>query len=169
MFYQCVDDPEDQDFLHFLWFKGNDPTDPIVPCCMTCLSSGLGCAQSTAMFCLESTLLVNATDASYLTTEKELRIFYVDDGLFSFQSDNESITFFKEVVPLLALWGFLLTKFFMNSPNLKLSIPDKDLAAVKLLNFETDGYVQSTLGISWLSIQHCFKFNCNLLKKVMKS
>ena len=91
----------------------------MIPCHMTRLSFGLLCAQSSAMFCLEKTLNNNATGASYETIRNALAGFYVDDGLFSFMSENELIKFYDGIIPLLKSKGFPRTKFFSNSEKLK--------------------------------------------------
>ena len=77
-----------QDFLRFLWYKTNEFNEKILPCKMTSLSYGLLCAQSAVCFCLEKMLLDNATKASDLTILKAWGGFYLDDGLFSFQSEQ---------------------------------------------------------------------------------
>ena len=46
LYYQCVVNKNDQDFLRFLWYRNNDPSQPIIPCRMTRLSFGLLCVQS---------------------------------------------------------------------------------------------------------------------------
>ena len=104
---------------------------------MTHLSFGLLCAQNSALFCLEKTLFDNATSASDFMIKTALLGFYVDDGLFSFSSEEELLTFYHEIIPLLNSRGFPLTKFFTNNSKLKSIIPEEDLAPVKILNFET--------------------------------
>ena len=79
---------------------------------MTRLSFGLLPVQSAALFCLEKTLFENAMKASTSTILTAFKSFYVDDGLFSFPTEEKLILFFKEIVPLLASRGFPLTKFF---------------------------------------------------------
>ena len=59
LYYQCVVEESQQDFMHFLWYKDNDFAQPIVKNKMTCLSFGLIPAQSASLNCLQKTLFEN--------------------------------------------------------------------------------------------------------------
>ena len=52
LYYQCIVEESQQDFLRFLWYKNNDFTQPIVKNKMTRLSFGLLPAQNAALYCL---------------------------------------------------------------------------------------------------------------------
>ena len=158
LYYQCLVDKNDQDFLRFLWYKNNDPSQPIVPCRMTRLSFGLLCAQSAALFCLEKALTDNDTKASIETILMALRSFYVDDGLFSFDNEESLLLFYEEIIPLLNSRGFPLTKFFSNSKKLQSLIAVEDLMNVKTLNFKDEIFIQGILGMVWDVDSDCFKF-----------
>ena len=108
-------------------------TKPIGKNKKTRLSFGILLAQSTALYCLEQAIFYNATDASTCTIMTALKTFYVDDGLFSFPSEAELVSFFKQIVTLLASRGFLSTKFFTTCNGLKKIIPKHDLLPVKML------------------------------------
>ena len=90
---------------------------------MTWLSFGLLLAQSAALYCLEQAIFDNPTQASVATIITTLKNFYIDDEIFSFPSETELITFFRQIVPLLAARGFPLTKFFTTRDKLKIIIP----------------------------------------------
>ena len=138
LYYQCVVEESQQDFMRFLWNKNNDFAQPIVKNKMTRLSFGLLPAQSAALYCLEQTLFDNVTNAATSTIMTALKNFYVDDGLFSFPNESDLILFFKEIVPLLASRGFPLTKFFTTCNELKKMIPEEDLLPVKTLKFKDE-------------------------------
>ena len=128
---------------------------------MTRLSFGLLPAQSASLYCLDRAIQDNTTNASLVTVLTALRNFYVDDGLFSFTSKAKLITFFKEIVPLVALCGYPLTKFFTTCSALREIIPAKDLSLVKTLQYKDEACLQNTLGMTWKSDIDCFKFNCS--------
>ena len=75
LYYQCIVEESQQDFLHFLWYKDNDFTQPIVKNKMTRLSFGLLPAQSATLYCLEQTIFENATGASTTTILTALKKF----------------------------------------------------------------------------------------------
>ena len=123
------------------------------------MSFGLLPAQIAALYCLEQAIFDNTTDASSHTIMTALKHFYVDDGLFSFPNETELISFFKQIVPLLASHGFPLTKFFTTCKGLKKIIPKNDLLPVKTLKFKDEACLQNTLGMTWSSQNDCFKFD----------
>ena len=164
LYYQCLVDKTDQDFLQFLRHKNNDINEKMGPCRMTCLSFGLLCVQSSALFCLEKTLLDNVTSTSDFTIKTALLGFYVDDRLFSFSSEEELLTFYHEIIPLLNSRGFRLTKFVTNNSKLKSIIPKEDLVSVRNLNFETGKMTQNILRMVWNTSEDCFKFVCGFSK-----
>ena len=128
---------------------------------MTRLSFGLLPAQSAALYCLEQTIFENATNASTTTIVTALKCFYVDNGLLSFPNEAELISFFKQIVPLLASQGFPLTKFFSTCDELKKIIPKNDFLPVKTLKFKDENCLQNTLGMTWCSQDDCFRFDCS--------
>ena len=70
LYYQCV--VREEDFLHFLWYKNNDPSLPIIPQKLTRLSFGLLPAQSASLYCLEKALFDDATNASIFTINTDI-------------------------------------------------------------------------------------------------
>ena len=160
LYYQCVVKESQQDFLRSLWHKDNDFRQPIVKNTMTCLSFGLFPAQSAALYCLEQAIFDNVTQTSIVTIMTAIKKFYIDDGLFSFPSKAEHISFFKQIVPLLASHTFPLTKLFTTCEGLKKIIPNDDLLPVKTVKFKDEACLQNTLGMTWCSQDDYFKFDC---------
>ena len=66
-----------------------------------------------------------------MTIKTALKSFYIDDRLFSFASEAELISFYNQIVPLLASRGFPLTKFFTTCDKLNEIIPKEELAPIK--------------------------------------
>ena len=56
LYYHCVIEQSQQDFLFFLWYKDNDFTQPTVKNKITRLSFGLLPAQNAALYCLEQAI-----------------------------------------------------------------------------------------------------------------
>ena len=79
----------------------------------------------------------------------------------SFPSKTDLVSFFDQIVPLLASRGFPLTKFFTTCDGLKKIIPKNDLLPVKTLQFKNETCLQNTLGMSWCSQDDCFRFDCS--------
>ena len=114
---------------------------------MNRLRFGLLPVQSASLFCLEQAIFDNVTNATISTIMTTLKRFYIDDGLFSFPSKAELISFFKQIIPLLVSFGFPLTNFFTTSDNLKRLIPNDDLLPVKTVKFKDKACVHNTLGM----------------------
>ena len=81
---------------------------------MTRLSFDHMPVQSTALYCLEQAIFDNATSALITANTTALKNFYVNDGLFSFLSETNLVSFFDQVVPLLASRGSPVDEIFHN-------------------------------------------------------
>ena len=57
--------------------------------CLMVRSFGLLCAQSSVLFCLETMIIDNETNAVCTTVDTALFGFYVDDDLFNFLSSED--------------------------------------------------------------------------------
>ena len=82
MFHSFHVYPKHRDFLRFLWFKDNDPAQPIVEYGMTVHLFGNGPSPAIATYGLRRTV---ADGEEFVPGVKEFvdRNFYVDDGLVS--------------------------------------------------------------------------------------
>ena len=134
---------------------------------MTRLRFGLLPAQSAALYCHEPAIFDNATSVSFATIPTALKIFHVDDGLFTFPNKTDLILFFDQVVSLLASRGFPLTKFFTTCNFLKKIIPKNELSPMKTLLFKDETCIQNSLGMPWCSQDDYFRFEFSFLDDVL--
>ena len=111
MFHSFHVDPLHRDFLRFLWFKGNDPSQDVVEYKM----NGL---RKTA----------DDSEESYGRAVKEFvhRDFYVDDGLTSPRSDEEAIQLVKGTQAMLATANLRLHKVASHSAAVTEALPAED-------------------------------------------
>ena len=107
--------PSDQPSLRFLWRE--DPTTNVVVFQYTRLIFGAEDSPTCANYALQRTARDNAK-FSPEATKAVLGNFYMDDCLDSVESPERTINRSKELVHLLHLVGFKLTKFVSNVPNL---------------------------------------------------
>ena len=115
MFLQVGVLPSDQPSLHFLWRE--DPTTNVVVYQYTRHIFGAKDSPTCADYALQRTARDNAK--FYPEAAKAvLENFYMDDYLDSVESPENAINRSKELVHLLHLGGFKLTKFVSNVPNL---------------------------------------------------
>ena len=115
MFLQVGVLPSDQPSLRFLWRE--DPTTNVVVYQYTRHIFGAKDSPTCANYTLQRTARDNAKfypEASKAVLEN----FYMDDYLDSVESPEKAINRSKELVHLLHLGGFKLTKFVSNIPNL---------------------------------------------------
>ena len=111
MFLQVGVLPEDQPSLCFLW-RG-DPTANVVVHQYTRHIFGARDSPSCANYALQRTARDNQAmfpDAASAALEK----FYMDDYLDSFEDPDVAFKLSQELIALLALGGFKLTKFITN-------------------------------------------------------
>ena len=94
MFHSFHVDPTHRDFLRFLWFKDNDPAQPIVEYRRTVHLFGNGPSPAIATYGLRRTV---ADGKEFAPGEKEFvdRNFYVDDGFVSRPTAAETIELVK--------------------------------------------------------------------------
>ena len=115
MFLQVGVLPSDQPSLRFLWRE--DPTTNVVVYQYTRHIFGAKDSPTCANYALQRTARDNAK--FYPEAAKAvLENFYMDDYLDSVESPEKAINRSKELVHLLHLGGFKLTKFVSNVPNL---------------------------------------------------
>ena len=115
MFLQVGVLPSDQPSLRFLWRE--DPTTNVVVYQYTRHIFGAKDSPTCANYALQRTARDN--DKFYPKAAKAvLENFYMDDYLDSVESPEKAINRSKELVHLLHLGGFKLTKFVSNVPNL---------------------------------------------------
>ena len=93
MFHSFYVNPEDRNFLHFLWFENNDLTKPIVQYQMNVHLFGAASSPGVAEFCLHQTAETHRQDFGNITSDFLLRDFYVDDGLKSVPTAEQALQF----------------------------------------------------------------------------
>lgn len=96
MFHSFHVNPKHRDFLRFLWFKDNDPSNEIVEFKMTVHFFGNGSSPAVATFGLRKTADTNQEKYGIAVREFVNRDFYVDDELTSCHTEREAINRRKE-------------------------------------------------------------------------
>ena len=115
MFLQVGVLPCDQPSLRFLWLE--DPTSNAVVHQYTRHTFGAKDSPTCSNYALQRTVSDNAKQYPE-ATKAVLENFYMDDYLDSVESPERALSRSKELVHLLYLGGFKLTKFVSNVPDL---------------------------------------------------
>ena len=88
--------------------------------------------------------------------------FYVDDCLVSCETPERAITI-REMMELLKVCGFRLTKWMSNHPEVNLAIPEKDCSSA-LMSLPLDGSVSDrVLGVHWYVGEDSFHIISNVI------
>ena len=111
MFLQVGVPEKDQRSLRFLW-RGN-PTEPVSVFQYTRHVFGAKDSPTCANFALLKTAVDNETEYPEAALAVQQN-FYMDDLLISVQSESEAFNLSKQLVTMLKLGGFNLTKFVSN-------------------------------------------------------
>ena len=100
------------------------------------------------------------------TIETVLRSFYVDDLLKSTEDTEHGQQLIKEIIEIIKLGGYRLTKFVSNDPELLKNVPE-DLISPSVNIRMDDGQCHSTkaLGIIWNTKDDVWTFLPNINKK----
>ena len=146
MFLQVGVLQEDQASLRFLWRE--DPTENVETLQYTRHIFGAKDSPTCANFALQQTARDNQSafpEAAKAVQEK----FYMDDYLDSVDCPEKALLLSKDLVKMLKLGGFKLTKFVSNVPGLAETLePSLDTPAVK--DIATHSPVAShVLGLKW--------------------
>ncbi len=160
MFHQVRVSREDADSLRFLWtddiFSNNTYT-------MQMLAHifGAKCSPTCANYALQQSARDNQTNFDPLTVETVLKSFYMDDLLKSVNSVEVAQNLVKELVDILKLGGFRLTKFMSNCEELLKSLPPSEVSPKVTFDLGGD-QTQRALGVLWDLATDKFKFSVNL-------
>ena len=86
-----------------------------------------------------------------------LRAFYVDDCLKSVQDEETAILLAKELIKMLKLGGFRLTKFISNHQAVLDALPPSEVSPSFTFQIDTEK-LERVLGVSWDAMRDVFKF-----------
>ncbi|XP_062593639.1 uncharacterized protein LOC134255146, partial [Saccostrea cucullata] len=162
MFHMFHIDKEHRNFVRFIWFRDNDPAKPLQDYRMCVHLFGNSPSPSVATYCLHRCVEEPCdNDVKYYVT----RNFYVDDGLSSYDADNEALEILLRTQQILRDRGKIrFHKFASNSQIVMDSLPPedraKDLSDVHLDLHTTP--TQSSLGLSWNLSLDVFTFPTDL-------
>ena len=167
MFHSFHANPEHRDFLRFLWFKENDPSNEVIDYRMNVHLFGNGPSPAVATFGLRKT--VNHGGEEYTRGVKEFvnRNFYVDDGWTSVPNVQEAIDLIEETQTALATRNLRLHKVVSNMPAVIEAFPADDRAKdIRDLDLRNDTLpVQRSLGVHWDLEHDSFTFKVSLPDK----
>ncbi|KAL0147688.1 hypothetical protein M9458_056997 [Cirrhinus mrigala] len=166
MFHRFHVTREDRDYLRFLWWANGDldtePREYRMKVHLFGASSSPGCANY-GLKCLAS-----MNESEYPSAASFIRNnFYVDDGLISLETVEETVKLVKEAQAVCVKGKLHLHKFISNNREVLESINERDRAVeVKNVDFKHDHLpVQNVLGVRWDVESDAFTFNVVLNEK----
>ena len=150
MFHSFHVDPKHRNFLRFLWFKDNDPTQDIIEYRMTVHLFGNGPSPAVATYGLRRTV-ENGEELEPGVKEFVKRNFYVDDGLVSKPTAEKTVKLVRDTQAALATANLRLHKVVSNSVTVMEAFPTEDLAKdIRSLDLRHDELpAQRSLGVFW--------------------
>ncbi|XP_052680203.1 uncharacterized protein LOC128160966 [Crassostrea angulata] len=162
MFHMFHINEEHRNFVRFIWFRDNDPTKSLQDYRMCVHLFGNSPSPAVATYCLHKCVEEPCdSDVKYYVT----RNFYVDDGLSSYDTDNEALDILLRTQKILRDRGKIrFHKFASNSQIVMDALPPedraKDLSDVHLDLHTTPA--QSSLGLIWNLSLDAFIFSTDL-------
>ncbi|XP_064469540.1 uncharacterized protein LOC135384259 [Ornithodoros turicata] len=151
MFYSFFVREEDRDYLRFLWFRDNDTSKDVIEYRMCVHAFGNTCSPAIATYGLRRTAQEGEQDFGADVRHFIERDFYVDDGLKSLPTEEESIDLLKRTQHMLKGANLRLHKIASNSVEVMGAFPSDDYArGLKDMDFDR-GHVpmQRSLGLNW--------------------
>ena len=160
MFYQVRVQPEDCEYLRFLWWPhGHLGKEPEEYQMLVHLFGG-DSSPSCANYALKRTAEDNKEDFDAVTIATVKRNFYVDDCLKSVPTNPKAVKLVGELRELLSRGGFRLTKWISNSKKVMDSVPESEkVPSVKNLDLsENVTLTERALGVQWNVHTDTFSF-----------
>lgn len=167
MFHQVRVDPDDVDFLRFLWWPNGDITQSPQEYRMTVHLFGAVSSPSCASFALKKTADDNKDKFNAEVVNTIKLNFYVDDCLKSVPTEEQAISLTEDLRTLCAMGGFKLRKWMSNSRTVLASIPEEEKAKeVKELSLDMQQLpVERALGVRWNVEEDTFTFQLTVKNK----
>lgn len=161
MFYSFLVEEKDRDYLRFFWYAENDPMKELVEYRMRVHVFGNKPSPSVANFGLQKTASISESEYGSDVKRFISSDFYVDDGLTSTSTAEQSVNLMKRTQAALYQNGHLrLHKIASNSQAVLKAFPQEDLAKdLASLDLSKDYLpIQRSLGLSWNLKVDCFSF-----------
>ena len=157
MFHQIRVTPADSDSLRFLWKEDIHSDDPPKVLQMLAHIFGAKDSASCANYAVKRNARDNQNQFDASTLESALRSFYMDDLLKSLKTDDMAIKLAFELIQMLKLGGFRLTKFISNSQTVLNALPPTEISSKIQINL-TNEEMERALGLFWKIKQDSFTF-----------
>ena len=164
MFCQVQVNEQHRDLLRLLWWKdGNLSQEPVVYR-MTVHLFGAVSSPACANFALKRTANDNEEDLGVEPANFLRKDFYVDDGLKSVPTIEETVSLIRQTKEMCRRGGFNLHKFTSNKKEVIESIPVDDRAeGIKEIGLDCDSLpVERALGIQWCIESDVFQYKIAL-------
>ena len=151
MFHSFYVNSEHRDFLRFLWFKDNNPLEEIVEYRMLVHLFGNVSSPAIATFAMRKTAEDGEEEYGLSAKEFVNNDFYVDDGLTSRPTDEETVELLQNTQAMLATAQLRLHKAVSNSVFVMEALPEEDRGkSIRDLDLQHDSLpTQRSLGVHW--------------------
>ncbi|XP_037579357.1 uncharacterized protein LOC119462082 [Dermacentor silvarum] len=151
MFYSFMVREDHQNYLRFLWFKGNDISREIIECRMKVHVFGNSPSPAVSTYGLRRTAQQAAPQFGEDARKFVERDFYVDDALKSLPREEDAISLLQRTQKMLATANIRLHKIASNRHNvLNAFSPEDHAQGLKNLDFAKDmSLTQRSLGLLW--------------------
>lgn len=163
MFYSFFVNEEHRDFLRFLWFRNNDPSDDVIDYRMKVHLFGNTSSPAVATFGLKKTAVEGQYEYGQDAKEFVDKNFYVDDGLTSTEDTQQAIDLMQRTQAMLATANLRLHKIASNEAQVSEAFSTDRSTNLQNLDMSKDTIpVQRSLGVCWDLNSDCFTFRVDL-------
>lgn len=164
MFHQFHVAPEDQDYLRFLWWEGDDLEAQPSAFRMRVHLFGAASSPGCANFGFKHLAAQGEGEFSQVASRFLQRNFYVDDGLTSVETDAEAIQLVREARDLCKSGKLHLHKFVSNSKQVIASLPKEEcVEGVADLDLDLgQAKIERALGVQWCVASDTFQFRVTI-------
>ena len=162
MYHQVQVNPDDADALRFLWLDVNSDEKPDTYQMLLHIFGGKD-SPSCANYAVRRTASDHGSKFDEAVAECVNRFFYMDDLLKSVETEKEAISIIKQLIELMQIGGFNLTKFQSNRKEVLDCLSPQNVSQ-STITFDKDGAnIQRTLGIHWNITDDTFFFSSKII------
>ncbi|XP_073512411.1 uncharacterized protein [Phyllobates terribilis] len=167
MFHCFLVKEKDRNFLRFLWYRDNNPSNEVTEYRMRVHIFGNSPSPAVAIYGLKRS--AQEVEAEYGSDVKQFidKDFYIDDCLKAMPSNESAISLLRRAQEMLACSNLRLHKIASNSQELMEAFPSQDLCNdLRDLDLGTDPVpMQRSLGLLWNLKSDTFTFQISQEEK----
>ena len=163
MYHQVPVNSYDPDALRFLWLENVNSDEKTDSYQMLVHIFGGKDSTSCANYAVRRRALDHGSKFDAAVSEYVNRYFYMADLLKSVETEKQAVSIIKQLIELMQIGGFNLTKLQSNKKEVIDCLPAQNVSQSTVTFNKNNGKIQQTLGIHWNITDDNFFFSSKII------